>query len=221
MKRKLFSTVVTAGLFTSFTPAWAATCTTAPVSTYTAAGFSCNIGGLTFSNIVVTPMTDSGGLGSVTLTDFAPVNPVAGEFGLRLDYTASAPAFGFANVQWTYSVAGVPPISDAFIAFDGSAQGSIAQSFASISFNGGPNSTLTPGNPSLELAITLTSSINGNATQSNSGGQGSATGRSLTQAFSGATPPAIPLPAALPLFATGLVGLGLLGWRRKKKAIAA
>ena len=28
----------------------------------------------------------------------------------------------------------------------------------------------------------------------------------------------IPLPAALPLFATGLAGLGLLGWRRKKKA---
>jgi hypothetical protein len=30
-----------------------------------------------------------------------------------------------------------------------------------------------------------------------------------------------PLPAALPLFATGLAGLGLLGWRRKKKAQAA
>jgi len=30
-----------------------------------------------------------------------------------------------------------------------------------------------------------------------------------------------PLPATLPLFATGLAGLGLLGWRRKKKAIAA
>jgi hypothetical protein len=30
-----------------------------------------------------------------------------------------------------------------------------------------------------------------------------------------------PFPSALPLFATGLVGLGLLGWRRKKKAIAA
>ena len=28
----------------------------------------------------------------------------------------------------------------------------------------------------------------------------------------------VPLPAALPLFAGGLVGLGLLGWRRKKKA---
>jgi len=32
---------------------------------------------------------------------------------------------------------------------------------------------------------------------------------------------AIPLPAALPLFASGLVGLLLLGWRRKKKAIDA
>jgi hypothetical protein len=30
-----------------------------------------------------------------------------------------------------------------------------------------------------------------------------------------------PLPAALPLFATGLGALGLLGWRRKRKAQAA
>jgi hypothetical protein len=33
-------------------------------------------------------------------------------------------------------------------------------------------------------------------------------------------PAAVPLPSALPLFATGLVGLGLLGWRRKGKAAA-
>jgi len=31
---------------------------------------------------------------------------------------------------------------------------------------------------------------------------------------------ATPLPAALPLFATGLGALGVLGWRRKKKAVA-
>jgi hypothetical protein len=30
-----------------------------------------------------------------------------------------------------------------------------------------------------------------------------------------------PIPPALPLFATGLAGLGLLGWRRKRKANAA
>jgi len=29
---------------------------------------------------------------------------------------------------------------------------------------------------------------------------------------------ATPLPATLPLFASGIGGLGLLGWRRKKKA---
>jgi hypothetical protein len=31
----------------------------------------------------------------------------------------------------------------------------------------------------------------------------------------------VPLPAALPLFAGGLGALGLLGWRRKRKAAAA
>jgi hypothetical protein len=31
---------------------------------------------------------------------------------------------------------------------------------------------------------------------------------------------ATPLPAALPLFASGLGALGLLGWRRKRKQLA-
>ena len=35
------------------------------------------------------------------------------------------------------------------------------------------------------------------------------------------TSPPTPLPAALPLFATGLGALGLLGWRRKRKNAAA
>ena len=30
-------------------------------------------------------------------------------------------------------------------------------------------------------------------------------------------PPKTPLPAALPLFATGLAAMGLFGWRRKRK----
>jgi uncharacterized protein (TIGR03118 family) len=37
----------------------------------------------------------------------------------------------------------------------------------------------------------------------------------------GAIDPATPLPASLPLFATGLGVLGLLGWRRKRKVRAS
>ncbi len=37
----------------------------------------------------------------------------------------------------------------------------------------------------------------------------------------GEVAPTTPLPAALPLFATGLGALGLLGWRRKRKNAAA
>lgn len=34
------------------------------------------------------------------------------------------------------------------------------------------------------------------------------------------TPPETPLPAALPLFATGLGAIGLVGWRRRRKSVA-
>jgi hypothetical protein len=37
---------------------------------------------------------------------------------------------------------------------------------------------------------------------------------------SGSFAPMSPVPAALPLFATGLGAIGLLGWRRKRKALA-
>jgi hypothetical protein len=40
-------------------------------------------------------------------------------------------------------------------------------------------------------------------------------------AATGTVAQVVPLPAALPLFATGLGALGLLGWRRKRKAQAA
>jgi hypothetical protein len=43
-------------------------------------------------------------------------------------------------------------------------------------------------------------------------------GWAVEEVITGAT--ATPLPAALPLFATGFGGLGLLGWRRKRRALS-
>jgi hypothetical protein len=56
--------------------------------------------------------------------------------------------------------------------------------------------------------------------QANSGSDGASTGTitSTTGSWSVAT---TPLPAALPLFATGLGTMGLFGWRRKRKNAAA
>jgi hypothetical protein len=42
--------------------------------------------------------------------------------------------------------------------------------------------------------------------------------REISYVMTNFDPILTPLPTALPLFASGLVGLGLLGWRRKKKA---
>jgi len=39
--------------------------------------------------------------------------------------------------------------------------------------------------------------------------------------YAAISPIITPLPPTLPLFATGLAGLGLLGWRRKRKAVVA
>ena len=57
---------------------------------------------------------------------------------------------------------------------------------------------------------------------SNNGGSGTSGNGANLVVYAGEGEPvrAVPLPAALPLFATGLGALGLLGWRRKRKLAA-
>ena len=103
-------------------PAWGGVCVSAPVATYTAAAFSCNVDGFTFSNMVVNTTVSNGG--SVTLGNFTPVNPLPGEFGLLLNYTAlAAAANATADVTWSYNVVGEPFIGDAFLALAGNTTG--------------------------------------------------------------------------------------------------
>lgn len=62
--------------------------------------------------------------------------------------------------------------------------------------------------------LDFTTSAGGLAGLSNNPGEALANGTHLTFTAIAETP----LPAALPLFATGLGALGLFGWRRKRKA---
>ena len=100
-------------------------------------------------------------------------------------------------------------------------------STVNVSINGTPtfsdtNSTTNATGLSWELfthtfiasTMTTLAFLNGDPGADNSNGLDNV-------ALTDVGPAAVPLPAALPLFATGLGALGLLGWRRKRKNAAA
>lgn len=125
--------------------------------------------------------------------------------------------------------------------------GSNVETFFSGSLSGAANPSFTitgnsfnydPSSGDLLLDITPASSNSGIATVNNDERTGGFSGFQRVYSFSGndygtnsfssagwglvtgfvVSPSTTPLPATLPLFATGLGALGLLAWRRKKKA---
>jgi hypothetical protein len=132
-------------------------------------------------------------------------------FGTAILYPMQ-PACGifcaWAGVPWDYRAwYGSPPTSIqlANLLFDMTGGGAVDQC-APPGFPGCPPSR--PPSPPIPLIFTLPSD------------QDTVSLVFLSYAEPTLTPPTVPLPAAFPLFATGLGALGLLGWRRKKKAAA-
>jgi hypothetical protein len=105
----------------------------------------------------------------------------------------------------------------------------------SLSINNGLSNYVPFTKLSLSLTFSLTNFLSGNLSNILSGSifwpnSCDFVGQQIVCAGEGAAPhivsgsltpiPTVPLPATLPLFATGLGALGLLGWRRKRKAAA-
>jgi hypothetical protein len=193
-------------------PASAAPCLTAPVSVYTSAGFSCQVGSLTFSNISI--IATSVGNASMTLTALSPYS-FGNEFGLQLNYLGvggPSPPAGSADVSFTYDVSSTVPLGDAYLALVGNTGGTgviavneVLSNGVSLSLNGAGQTTATFAPVTSLHALKNDVAISGIA--------GFATSSILVNAFS---PTVVPLPPAALLFGTALVGIGVLGHRRRK-----
>jgi hypothetical protein len=209
MRRAYFLTtaaVITTTLMTL--PAFASSCVTGTVASYETAGFSCNVGGVTFSDISVT--TTVSGTGVVTLGDFTPFTNGA-ESGLALTYSANTGTFAGsqADVAWLYNVSG-SLLDDAFMSFTGTTTGTGTQSLSETLSNGVTLSLNSAG--STTATFSPKGSLGVIKDQNDfAGSAGSAESSALENGFSLTT---TPIPGTLPLLATGLVGLW--GLRRKQ-----
>jgi hypothetical protein len=196
--------------------AWAAACITDPVSVYTAPGFSCNVGPVTFSHISVTPSVS--GSGSVTLTDFIPFMTVvdgAEEYGLDLTYTSSTGTTpdSAADVAWIYDVSGVPHLTDAFASLAGTSTGTGSIDVSETLTNGASLSLLKAGSTSTMFAAITSLGVTKDQSDL-AGTAGSSDSSILGNGFSVGT---IPEPSTWVMMLLGFAGLGYAGLRKSKK----
>ncbi len=215
-----FGVVAAVALATSGSSAWTATCATAPVATYTTAGFTCTVDGLTFSDFAVNVTTAGGG--SVILGSFTPFTGIiAGvlESGLSLTYTALAPVAGAsADIAWTYVVTGSVPIIDAFLALAGNTSGSGVASVSEILSNGVVLSLNAPGSTTAVFAPISTLGVFKDQIDFVGPTGGFSTTSILTNAFS--TVPGPVVGAGLPGLVLACGGLIALARRRRRRVAA-
>jgi PEP-CTERM motif len=200
--------------------ALAAACATASVSVYEAAGFSCNVGPVTFSDISVLSTTN--GSGVVVLNGFSPFTAVVDgvtEFGLHLSFasdTGTTPG-SLADVALTFDVSGAPSLTGAFAVFAGTTSGTGTDDLSEVLSNG---VSLTLNDPGATAAVfSAIGSLSVVKDQSDfAGSSGSADSSILGNAF---LVTAAPEPSTWAMMLAGFVGLGFLGYRKACKGSLA
>jgi hypothetical protein len=123
-----------------------------------------------------------------------------------VDFNANSVTLTMATAPLTYASYSAAPFSGpVFTILSGNSFGSITGLVVN-------NPDCVPCNP-----ITAYLSADASTLFINWEGAGGEVGDTITVDFSVGDPVATPLPPTLPLFASGLGALGLLGWRRKRK----
>ncbi len=215
--RKAVLLAAAAAFGISSSPALADVCSTGSVGDYSASGFSCNVGPITFSNIQVTTV------GAVDLGNFTVFN-VGGEYGLTLNYASSAVGGNTnSDVLWQYSVTGDPSIIDAFASLTGTITGTGSATLSEqlldpITLTTLHSINLTGINTSQTITFDPVFGFYVFKDQQNfSGVEGSAFTSAMTNAFSVAVPG--------PLVGAGIPGLmaaclSLVGLARRRRIVS-
>ena len=211
MKAKLFA-LITCMVLAGITTTRAGTCTSAAFNTYFAGGFSCTVGDVEFSDF-------SNFFDTVTPTPGGPT-PIT---PLSINVTPSGSDATTLNLTFTFNTLSVNSNQTSTVSFDytvtplpGFALSRGDEFYYGYLYSGTGTTSVNEFYSGI-LAFPDTAPLLQHDSIEASGGTGGVSGIHLEDSWYVA---ATPVPAALPLFATGLGALGLLGWRRKRKAIA-
>jgi len=224
MRKILLATAAVIAIPLLGSAAQAAVCAPDTVANYVALGAGgCSVGPVTFTDIHVTTTVSPGFAaagGILQLNGFTPTTFAgpggATEFGLILGYQFFTPAGQFADILWTYNVHG-NLLTDAFMSLTGGVNGNGIILLDETLSNGIVLHLNGAGTASAVFDPTANLFAQKDHQQIGGTGTSFASSSAITNAFSLNQ---VPLPGALPLFITGLGAMGLLGWRRKRKAQA-